>query len=122
MEKVIIASSYFSSEELSGMLELDNNIAAEVLSDEEEVRSDAVPILLLVYAIKEGISIAERIVKLLRNRHKSSQPKIEITVKCPGAFVKLLLDISDEEFDQKMTQIRELCFGPKIFIKKKEDV
>ena len=126
-EKVIIASNYLSSKEIASALN-SVNIETEVISNQEEVRTDIEPIVMAAYsllAVDRSINIVKTVIipliKSLRKTHTFTKPEGEIIVKFPHLEARFPFDLSEEDFEKQIEKIKALIGNPKIFITKKDE-
>lgn len=122
-QEVTIVSNLLSSDEISDILNQDN-IETRVQSKQDEERVGLTTVVLIaytIYAIEKGINITELIIRKLKKHSAKKYPNGEISVKCPSASVRVSFDLSEEDFEEKVGLIKQLCVKPKIFIKKGND-
>lgn len=126
-EEIIIASDYLSSNEITSALKK-TDIDTKIISDQEEIRSGAEPIIMMAYtliAIDRGVNLVQRLVipliKNLIKAHKFKKPEGKIIVKFPHLEAVFPFDLSEEDFEKQIEKIKALIDNPKIFITKNDE-
>ncbi|NER12891.1 hypothetical protein GWK08_05535 [Leptobacterium flavescens] len=126
-EKVLISSNYLSGSEITSALQ-EIDINTELISDEEETRSDLHPLLmaaLITVTAASSINITQKfiipMIRILRDKYKGTKPEGLIIIEFPSVRVKFRFDLSPEDFERQTEKIKDLLGNPKIFITKHED-